>query len=61
MSKNVALMISIPKGYRDMLRKIAAEKNLANPDEVISASGLVREIIIQHLDKDNGCNENGMD
>ena len=49
-SENVPLMISLPKPCRDKLRKIAAEKNLSNPDEVMSAARLVREIVVRHLD-----------
>lgn len=48
--KNVPLMISLPQRYRDRLRKLAAEHNMSNPDEVLSAARIGRDIIVQHLD-----------
>ena len=50
-SKNVPLMISLPKKYRDLLRRMAAEKNLALPDDVVTAARLGREIICKHLEE----------
>lgn len=47
--KNVPFIISIPKEFRDLLRRIAAEQNMANPDNVISAAALGRQIIVEHL------------
>ena len=47
---NVPFMISIPKSYRNLLRKMAAENNLSNPDSSSSAAQLAREIIINHLE-----------
>jgi len=52
-SKQVPLMLSIPKEYRDKLRTMAARKNLENPDKVTSASQIGREIICDFLDKHN--------
>ena len=49
--KQVPLMLSIPKEYRDKLRTMAARKNLENPDKVTSASQIGREIICAFLDK----------
>ena len=49
-SKNVPLMISLPKKYRDLLRRMAAEKNLVRPDDVVTAARLGKEIICQHLE-----------
>ena len=48
--KIVPLMIYIPKAYRDKLRVLAAQHNMSHPDEVWSAAGLGRDIIVQHLD-----------
>ncbi|MFA5181441.1 MAG: hypothetical protein WC405_09000 [Syntrophales bacterium] len=53
-AKNVSLIISLPKKYRDLLRKMAAEKNLTNQDTVCSAARLGREIIINHVDSTDG-------
>jgi hypothetical protein len=50
-NKQVQLMLSIPKSFRDKLRTMAAEQNLENPDQVTSASTLAREIICEYLDQ----------
>lgn len=47
---NVPMMISIPKSYRNLLRTMAAENNLSNPDSHSSAAQLAREIIVNHLE-----------
>ena len=51
--EKVSLTISIKKEYRDRLRTMAAEKNLLDPDQITSASTIAREIICEHLDKDD--------
>lgn len=45
----VSITISIPKGCRDQLRRIVAEINLKNPDQLISLSQLGREIFSGYL------------
>ena len=50
-SRQVPLMLSIPKSFRDKLRIMAAEQNLENPDQVTSASTIAREILCCHLTK----------
>lgn len=47
---NVALLVTITREQRDYLRKIAAERTLRNPDKVVTASGLVRDIVSYHLE-----------
>jgi hypothetical protein len=47
--KQVPLMLSIPKSFRDKLRTLAAERNLENPDQVTSASTIAKEIICEYL------------
>jgi len=49
-SKNATLLITLSNEQRDYLRKLAAERTLANPSKVVTASGLVREIISYHLE-----------
>ena len=51
-SKLVPMMISLPKEYRDKLRTMAAEQNFNNPDQVTSAATIAKEIICEHLSKD---------
>jgi hypothetical protein len=45
----VSMTISIPKVYRDRLRKIVAQSNLENLDEAMSVSRLVKGIICGYL------------
>jgi hypothetical protein len=52
-NKPVSIMLSIPKEYRDKLRKMAAGQNLENPNQVTSASTIAKEIICEHLDQMN--------
>ena len=49
-NKPVPLMLSIPKSFRDKLRRMAAEQNLNNPDQVTSASTIAREIVCAYFD-----------
>jgi hypothetical protein len=51
-TKLVPMMISLPKEYRDKLRTMAAEQNFKNPDQVTSAATITKEIICDHLSKD---------
>ena len=53
-NKPVPLMLSIPKSFRDKLRKMAAEQNLKNPDQVTSASTIAREIVCEYLALERG-------
>ncbi|MBM4289101.1 MAG: hypothetical protein FJ135_13335 [Deltaproteobacteria bacterium] len=46
----VCLMISISKHHRDLLRRMAAEENLQNPDKVTSAAVIAREMVIKQLE-----------
>ncbi|HUT70662.1 MAG TPA: hypothetical protein VMW89_08275 [Desulfatiglandales bacterium] len=50
-SKNVAFMITIPKSYRDLLRTLAAERNLKNPDQIVTAAGLGKELLCGCLEE----------
>jgi len=60
-NKKVSLMLNIPKSFRDKLRKMAAEQNLKNPDQVTSASTIAREIVCAYFDNgkadQNSCPE----
>jgi hypothetical protein len=44
------IFVTLSKEHRDLLRKMAAEKNLMDPDQVSTAASLAREIIASHLD-----------
>lgn len=45
----VSITISVPKTYRDQLRRMIAESNLKNPDKVTSLSELGRQIFCEYL------------
>jgi hypothetical protein len=44
------IFVTLSKEHRDLLRRMAAERNLQNPSQVSSAASLAREIIAAHLD-----------
>jgi hypothetical protein len=48
--KNATLLITLSNEQRDHLRKVAAERTLSNPNKIVTASGLVREIVTYHLE-----------
>ena len=47
--KNVALMLSIPQKYRNLLRKMAAERILSDPSQITSAARIGYMIIVDYL------------
>lgn len=49
--EKVSLTLSIPKGYRDRLRTMAAQQNLHDPDQLTSASTIAREVICEYIDR----------
>lgn len=54
----VALMLSVPREIRDLLRTMAAERNLKDPAQVTSAASIAAEIIFKEL-KGNESTETG--
>ena len=49
-NKNVTLLVTMPKYYRDLLERMAAEQTLLKPGRVLRRAGLASQIICQHLD-----------
>ena len=47
--KVVPVSIALPKPYRDLLRKIALEESLKNPEKIITTSQLGRDILCDFL------------
>ena len=43
-------MLTIAKEDKDLLIKLAAQKNLQNPDARATAAGLGKQILCSHLD-----------
>jgi len=48
-TKQVPLMLTVPKEFRDRLRQMAAERNLQNPNKVVAASTIARELLVESL------------
>jgi hypothetical protein len=49
-SQNATLLVTLPKPYLHILRKMASEQTFNNPNKKMSAAGLGREIICQFVD-----------
>jgi hypothetical protein len=49
-TQNATLLVTLPKTYLHILRKMAAEQTFNNPGKKTSAAGLGREIICQFVD-----------
>jgi len=49
--KIIPLTIGLPKSYRNLLRKLALEANMKNPDHTVTVSQIGREIVCEHLRK----------
>ena len=49
--KIIPLTIGIPKSYRDLLRRLALEANMKNPDHTVTVSQIGREIVCEYLGK----------
>jgi hypothetical protein len=49
----VSITISVPKSYRDQLRRIVAQSNLENLDRAMNISRMGREIILAYLNSLN--------
>jgi hypothetical protein len=50
-NRTVSLTISLPKRSRTLLRQMAAEFMMANPDQTMTAAAIVRTITEEYLDK----------
>ena len=47
--QNVTLLVTLPKPYLHILRKMAAEQIFHNPGKKTSAAGLGRKIICEYV------------
>jgi hypothetical protein len=50
-SEKVPFMLSIPKKYRDQLRRLAAEQNYKNPDHQTFAATIATQVLCEYLEK----------
>ena len=48
-NRQVPLMLSVPQECRDKLRMMAAESNLQNPNKVVAASTIARDLLVESL------------
>ena len=49
-NQNTTLLVTLPKPYLYILRKMAAEQTFNNPTKKVSAAGLGRKIICEYVD-----------
>ena len=49
LEKVVPVSIALPKPYKDLLRKIALEESLKNPEKIVTTSQLGRDILCDFL------------
>ena len=49
--KKVHFNIFIPEHYRNLLRKMAAEKMMENPGKVVTGASIAAEILLSALDE----------
>jgi len=58
-SKNVQINLSIPEHYRNLLRKMAAEKMMKDPSQVVTGASIATELLLEALKKIMGETERG--
>ena len=46
---NVQINLSIPERYRNLLRRIAAERIMENPGQVVTGASLATELLLTAL------------
>ena len=51
---NVQINLSIPEHYRNFLRRLAAERVMNDPSEVVTGSSIATEILLSHLREMSG-------
>ena len=46
---NVQINLSIPESYRDLLRKMAAERVMSDPSAVVTGASIATELLLEAL------------
>jgi len=46
---NVQINLSIPERYRDLLRRMAAERVMENPGQVVTGASIATELLLTAL------------
>jgi len=52
--KKIQLNMAIPERYRNLLRRMAAERMMSDPSEVITGTSIATEILLTALREING-------
>jgi len=47
---NVQINLSIPERYRDLLRRMAAERVMENPGQVVTGASIATELLLTAID-----------
>ena len=53
-SKNVQINLSIPEQYRNLLRRMAAERVMSDPREVVTGASIATELLVTTLKEISG-------
>ena len=51
---NVQINLSIPEQYRNLLRRMAAERVMSDPSEVVTGSSIATELLVTALKEVSG-------
>jgi len=49
--KKIQLNLAIPESYRNLLRRMAAERVMENPAQTITGTGIATELLLSALDE----------
>jgi hypothetical protein len=52
--KKYQINLTIPESYRNLLRRMAAERMMSNPSEVVSGTSIATEILMNALKEIHG-------
>jgi len=58
-SKNVQINLSIPEQYRNLLRRMAAERVMSDPSEVVTGASIATELLVTALKEISGETKEG--
>lgn len=56
---NVQINLSIPEQYRNLLRRMAAERVMSDPSEVVTGSSIATELLVTALKEISGETKEG--
>jgi hypothetical protein len=47
--KKIQLNLAIPERYRNLLRRMAAERVMENPSQLVTGASIATELLLAHL------------